>query len=321
MRRLPRVELSSDSETEEEPTPFRQGKPRVRRFRLNSGKKPVAVLNPKTKKMMIFTPQRANRLDLSPESFNIDLLPDLSNCSPILNPGYIMMGAMPTMQTPMISSNAFTDFISMTPFGPTEAFFPTTSDPPVGESSEESEFIPEEDEAEGKLKLEDFITYDDSTDGEENGGEFVEDWTVGEESSPTRPRTAASGVSAATDSSAPDVHPLLSHFDNNSNAVSAFRRNQIHQQLILSDKASQESLAFSSPYHYGTLRGIKSGSLETVTTPITPVRRQKRSQTISTHGLELQSSPSQKRKASSTFTDSLHKKQRSISDVGVLQLS
>ena len=264
--------------------------------------------------MMIFTPQRNSRLDLAPESFNVDFsAQNMTACSPILgNPGYVMMGAM-------FSSNTFGDFMNTQPFGPAEAFFPVTPDPPVEEYSEDSEFVvPEEDEGESQLKIEDFITFhQESSDEEEEGFE----WNGDLESSPTRPRTAMSGTSAATDSSAAaDLHPLLSHFDNNSDVVGAFRRNQINQQLIFSDKASQESLAFSGPYHYGTLRGIKTGSMETVTAPITPARRQKRSHTVSGHGFELHGSPQQKRKASSQFTDSLHKKQRSISEMDLLQL-
>ena len=141
-------------------------------------------------------------------------------------------------------------------------------------------------------------------------------------STPGRPRTSASQMSGISDGNTADVHPLLSHFDNNSNAVGAFRRNQINQQLILSDRASHESLAFSGPYHYGTLRGIKTGSLETVTAPITPLRRHKKS---ATNGYaDLNRSPlesmSQKRKASGALGDPFHKRHRSISEIEVLHL-
>ncbi|KAK0714762.1 hypothetical protein B0H67DRAFT_489153 [Lasiosphaeris hirsuta] len=316
VRRVVHTGMSSDSDTEK-PTPFRRGKPRVGRFNLDStDRKPIAVLNPTTRKMMIFTPQRMSRLDLSPESFNIDFsAQDLSNCSPILsNPGYVMMGAM-------FSSNTFGDFMNTQPFGPAEAFFPLANDysmGPLDEYSEDSEFAAEApDEGEGKLKLEDFITFhqESSDEDEEEAGEWNGDLT----SSPSRPRTAASGTSAATDSSM-DLHPLLSHFDNNSDAVGAFRRNQINQQLIFSDKASQESLAFSGPYYHGTLRGIKTGSMETVTTPITPARRHKRNNTAGMHGFDPQGSPPPKRKASGLLSESVHKKHRSISDIDILQI-
>lgn len=283
-----------------------------------SDNKPIGVVDPASGKMIIFTPRRMNQLDLSPESLHVDFSrPDLSACSPLVrNPGFIMMGAM-------VSSNTFGDFMNMQPFGPAEAFFPCTSDALTGDDSDDSYFaaVQEEDEEESFLQLEDFVTFNnDSSDEEESGA----DWN-GDLSSPTRPKTAASNASAATESAA--VHPLLSHFDNNSDVVGAFRRNQINQQLIYSDKASQESLAFSGPYYHGTLRGIKTGSMETVTTPITPIRRQKRNNMVGMTAFTdfQQSSPlnvlSQKRKASSTHADSnMHKRHRSISDMEVLQI-
>jgi len=299
------------------------GKPRVGRFNLDrSDNKPIGVVDPATGKMIIFTPRRTNHLDLSPESLQLGFSAQDLTCSPLVrNPGFIMMGAM-------VSSNTFGDFINMQPFGPTEAFFPSTADPfGAGEEESDDSYFAgiEDDEEESLLKLEDFVTFaDDSSDEEELGP----DWNGGDlVSSPTRPKTAASSASAATESAAAP-HPLLTHFDNNSDVVGAFRRNQINQQLIYSDKASQESLAFSGPYHYGTLRGIKSGSMETVTTPITPIRRQKRSNTLTgMNGLSnvQESSPltvlSQKRKASGNHADSnLHKRHRSISDMEVLQI-
>ncbi|KAK0645375.1 hypothetical protein B0T16DRAFT_139489 [Cercophora newfieldiana] len=317
MRRVNHVEPSSDSETDK-PTPMRHGKPRIGRFNLDkSERKPIAVVNPSTRKMMIFTPQRLSRLDLSPESFQVDFsargLNGEQQETILSNPGYVMMGAM-------LSSSTFGDHINTLPFGPAEAFFPLTSDPVMGEDSDDSEFsMPAQDDEECKLKLEDFITFHHDSSDEEEEESGLEYGDVA--SSPTRPQTAASSASAATDSSMAELpHPLLTHFDNNSDAVGAFRRNQITQQLIYSDKASSESLAFSTPYHYGALRGIKNGSMEAVTAPITPARRHKRSNTMSIKGFDLQGSPQQKRKASSTFTDSLHKKQRSISELGVLQI-
>lgn len=276
--------------------------------------------------MIIFTPRRMNQLDLSPESLHVDFSrPDLSAaCSPLVrNPGFVMMGAM-------VSSNTFGDFMNMQPFGPAEAFFPCTSDAFTGDDSDDSYFVgvqveEDEDEEESLLKLEDFVTFNNDSSDEEEEEEPETAWNGDLASSPTRPKTAASNASAATEAAAP--HPLLSHFDNNSNVVGAFRRNQINQQLIYSDKASQESLAFSGPYYHGTLRGIKTGSMETVTTPITPIRRQKRSNTVGMTGFpDIQpSSPvnvlSQKRKAPSNPTDSnLHKRHRSISEMEVLQI-
>ncbi|KAK5658193.1 hypothetical protein OQA88_2166 [Cercophora sp. LCS_1] len=313
MRRYPTVEVSSDSETEK-PTPYRRGKPRIGRFNLDrSEKKPIAVLNPATRKMMIFTPQRLSRLDLSPESFNVDysqlMQPD-PIFSPITNPG--LLG--------MLSSSTFGDVLNTQPFGPTEAFFPVSDDTHFGDGSDDSEFGMVEDEGEAHLKLDDFLVLNSDSEDEEENVDL--EWNGEPASSPSRPRTAASGTTAAsTDSMFGPLDPLLVHLTNNSNVVGAFRRNQITQQLINSDKASQDSLAFSNPYHHGTLRGIKSGSLESVTTPITPVRRHKKSSGLRAVGADLQGSPQQKRKASTNLNDSLHKKQRSISDMDLLNLA
>jgi hypothetical protein len=315
MRRV-QAELSSDSDTER-PVRYGRGKPRVGRFNLDrSDNKPIGVVDPASGKMIIFTPRRMNQLDLSPESLQVDFsAPDLSSCTPLVrNPGFIMMGAM-------VSSNTYGDFMNMQPFGPAEAFFPCTSDALTGDESDDSFFAGvEEDEEENKLRLEDFLTIDNDSSDDEGSGP---DWN-GDASSPTRPKTAASTASGMTDS--PAVHPLLSHFDNNSDLVGAFRRNQINQQLISSAKATQESLAFSGPYYHGTLRGIKSGSMGTVTTAITPERRRRNSM-VGMNGFSdfQQSSPlniiSQKRKASGNHADNnMHKRHRSISDMEVLQI-
>jgi hypothetical protein len=322
MRRAHSVEASSDSDDTERGTRVGPGKPRLGRFNLDrSDNKPIGVVDPASGKMIIFTPRRRNQLDLSPESLHLDFSNQDLACSPLVrNPGFIMMGAM-------ISSNTFGDFFNMQPVGPTEAFFPSTSDVFTAEESDDSYFAgleDDEDEEESLLKLEDFVTFNQDSSDEED--DFDGAWNGDLISSPTRPKTATSNASA-TESPGAAAHPLLSHFDNNSDAVGAFRRNQINQQLIYSDKASQESLAFSGPYYHGTLRGIKTGSMETVTTPITPIRRQKRSNTGSMKSFpELQqSSPlnvlSQKRKASTALADSnLHKRHRSISDMEVLQI-
>ncbi|KAL2145694.1 hypothetical protein VTI28DRAFT_6569 [Corynascus sepedonium] len=318
MRRSHTTEPSSDSDTER-PVKCKPGKPRVGRFDLDrSDNKPIGVVDPATGKMIIFTPRRTNQLDLSPESLHLDFsAQDVASSPLVRNPGFIMMGAM-------VPSNNFNDFVNMQPFGPAEAFFPCTPDIFGGEEESDDSYFAgmEEDEEESLLRIEDFVTFNtESSDEEEEGA----DWNGELISSPTRPKTATSTASGGTESAAA-AHPLLTHFDGKSDVVGAFRRNQINQQLIYSDKASQESLAFSGPYYHGTLRGIKTGSMETVTTPITPLRRQKRSNTVGSGFADLQpSSPlnvlSQKRKASGSHADAnLHKRHRSISDMEVLRI-
>ncbi|KAK8014812.1 hypothetical protein PG990_008108 [Apiospora arundinis] len=280
----------------------RRGQPRVGRFNLeSSGKKPVAVVNPRTGKLMIFTPQRLRRLDLSPEQFNFPFYEPISQSSPLLsNSGNLMMGAM-------FSSNTFGDFMNTQPVGPMEAFFPHTTDNTAGEEEEESSDDDlDEDEEEQKLNVDDFVDLGDGSSDEEGGNEIdeTEDFFS---TTPGRPTTANSNN---------DVTSLLSHFENNSNIVGAFRRDQANSQLIRNGKATRESLAFSSPFFEGTLRGIKDGRLTDTNIPISPLRKHKKKSSISESPL---SSTTQKRKASSEQPFG-HKRQRSIPDVELLHI-
>ncbi|ORY62050.1 uncharacterized protein BCR38DRAFT_346705 [Pseudomassariella vexata] len=278
----------------------RRGKPRVGRFNLDStGTKPVAVVNPKTGKLMIFTPQRLRRLDLSPEQFNFPFFEPVTQSSPILsNSGNLMMGAM-------FSSNTFGDYVNTQAVGPVEAFFSMTSgDNGIEESSEED--VGEVEEAEQGLAIDDFIHFDeDSSSDEDNDGGAVADDDDDVFVTPARPSTASS-----------DVTHLLSQLENNSNIVGTFRRDQANSQLIRNGKATRESLAFGGSFYQGTLRGIKDGRIHSTNVPISPLRKQKKM-------TELASSPlsgmAQKRKASSEQQWS-HKRHRSISDVNSLHL-
>ncbi|KAI1415514.1 hypothetical protein F5Y13DRAFT_156206 [Hypoxylon sp. FL1857] len=282
----------------------RRGQPRVGRFNLDkSSKKPIAILNPRTGKMMIFTHQcmRGRGFDLSPEQFNFQYF-EQTQSSPILsNPGSIMMSGM-------ISSSTYGDFMNTHAVGPAEAWYSQASEGNVIETSDSDDQVV--DEAEKSLKLEDFITLDDDeSSSEEEEKALAHDeaddqlfFTPGR--TPTRPTTASS-----------DVTSLLDHFQHNANIVGAFRRDQANHQLISRSKATRDSLAFSGPYFEGTLRGIKDGRIATTNVPISPMRKQKMP--------ELASSPlatvSQKRKASSEHHMG-HKRQRSIPDVDVLRI-
>ncbi|KAI5919525.1 hypothetical protein F4810DRAFT_714459 [Camillea tinctor] len=279
----------------------RRGQPRVGRFDLDkSSKKPIAILNPRTGKMMIFTHQtmRGRGFDLSPEQFNFQFF-DQPQASPILsNPGNIMMSGM-------ISSSTYGDFMNTHAVGPAEAWYAQGPDgSAIAESSDSDGHVV--DEEENHLKLEDFVTLcDDSSDDDDAGAKLIAD--EGDEifRTPARPTTASS-----------DVASLLDHFEHNANIVGAFRRDQANHQLISRSKATRESLAFSGPYFEGTLRGIKDGRIATTNVPISPLRRQKKMP-------ELASSPlapmSQKRKAPSEHHLG-HKRQRSIPDVGPLRI-
>ncbi|KAH8649954.1 hypothetical protein BX600DRAFT_442045 [Xylariales sp. PMI_506] len=281
----------------------RRGKPRVGRFNLDSnGQKPVAVVNPRTGKLMIFTPQKLRRLDLSPETFNFPFFEPVSQSSPILsNSGNLMMGAM-------FSSNTFGDFMNTQAVGPVEAFFSTSPGGNILDDISEEDIVEEddddeEDEGESGLNLDDFLTLEESSDEDDDN---IPDEHDLYSTTPGRPTTASS-----------DVASLLSHLEHNSDIVGAFRRDQANSQLLRSGKATRESLAFSGPFFQGTLRGIKDGRISSTNVPISPLRKQKR------RGPDLTSSPlagmSQKRKSSAQQQFG-HKRQRSIPDVDLLSI-
>lgn len=291
--RRPSMAKSEVTDSEDEsPVKTERGQPRIGRFNLDrSEKKPIAVLNPLTRKMMIFTPHRRRQLDLSPEQFNFSTWNLEETASPLLsNSANMMLSAM-------FSTNTFGDFVNAQTMGPAEAFFPFTSDGilPEGSSSPRS-MEEEDDDAEKNLDISDFITWDD--DGPSDDEESV--WPPS--STPVRPTTASSDLD------------VLGHL--NSETVGAFRRNQINQQLILSNQATQDSLAFSGPYNYTAIKGLKSDRFDTAGIPLTPVRRQRKHMQDARSPLE---NVSAKRKAS-TDANNRHKKQRSISDVNLLRI-
>ncbi|KAK1827664.1 hypothetical protein QBC39DRAFT_169416 [Podospora conica] len=315
MQRFSHIEPSPDSDMEKA-TPVRRGRPRVGRFNLDASEKPIAVLNPTTRKMMIFTPNRRSQLDEALEVNNP--LQSMEYFPLIADPGAMMMAAMSSV-------DPFGPFLTQQPMGPMEAFYQYYSGPATDEDSDHSG--PEqEDEGEAQLRMEDFLTFHpDSSSDEEEDAEPT--WGGDATSSPSRPQTAASGMSAATDGSVDEASRLFDRFDKNADLVGAFRRNQHNQKLLSGGKVTQESLAFSNPLNLGTLRTcIKNGSMGAVATSITPQRRHKKSLTMGAPILkpELpvpQTSPSQKRKAPERHSDeSSHKKQCSISEIGSIQL-
>ena len=288
----------SDSEPVAPIKPER-GQPRVGRFDLDgSSKKPVAIVNPHTGKMMIFTPQRTGKrgLDLSPEQFDLQWFQPIAEASPIVNSGNMMMSAM-------VSSNTFGDFMNTQAVGPTEAFFSLPSDSNIFEASSDVE-VDVADEGEKDLQLDDFLTFDDfapSSDDEQ-----------GEDSNATEDPIFCTPARPGTSSS--DVTSLLDHFGNNADIVGAFRRDQANHQLISRSKATRESLAFSGPYYEGTLRGIKDGRIATTNVPISPRRKQRKVPDVASSPL---AGVSQKRKVSSEHQWA-HKRQRSIPDIDLV---
>lgn len=292
--RRPSIPMSEYSDSDaDSPVKSQRGQPRVGRFNLDrSEKKPIAVLNPLTRKMMIFTPHRRRQLDLSPEQFNMPW-PTEEQSSPLLShSANLMLSAM-------FSSNTFGDFVNTQAMGPAEAFFPFASEGnTVEDSSSPPSWLEDDgDDAEKKLDINDLITWDDEPSGDEDA----------DVDTPWDP-TLAPAPSSDND--------VLSHL--NSETVGAFRRNQINQQLILSNQATQDSLAFSGPYNFTALKGLKSDRFDTAGMPLTPMRRHKKQLSdLSRSPLE---SVSAKRKASGEASDAGHKRHRSISDVNSLRI-
>ncbi|KAI1437148.1 hypothetical protein GGR50DRAFT_646271 [Xylaria sp. CBS 124048] len=291
------VEEASDT-SDVEIIKGRRGQPRVGRFSLDkSSKKPIAMVNPNTGKLMIFTTHRGHKrgLDLSPEQFKLSFFDEVQT-SPILgNPGNIMMSGM--------ISNTFGDFMNTHAVGPAEAWYAQVSETNTFCDSSSSE-DPTVDEEEKGLKMEDFLEFDDDSDLSDEQQEMDKDDGDDIMCTPSRPTTASS-----------DLTSLLDHFEHDSNLVGAFRRDQAHHRLITRNKATHDSLAFSGPYFEGTLRGIKDGRIATANVPISPLRRRKKMPEFASSPL----SGSTKRKASSDHRTG-HKKQRSVPDVGPLHL-
>lgn len=237
-------------------------------------------------------------MDLSPETFNFPFWDPAGQDSPLLgNSGNLMMGAM-------FSSNTFGDFMNTQAVGPVEAFFNTEDQTAVEEES--SDDAADGDEEEHRLNVDDFLDLGNASSDDDGGN----DDDAGDPFSPTPTRS--------TSKASQDFMSLLSHFENNRDIVGAFRRDQANNQLIRNGKATRESLAFSSPFFEGTLRGVKDGRLPDTNVPISPLRKQKKMSHMASSPL---APVSQKRKATTTEQHNGHKRQRSIPELDALQIN
>ena len=113
-KRSRRSDADDVSDSEYTPVKSDRGKPRVGRFNLDkSDRKPIAVLNPITRKMMIFTPHRQRQLDLSPEQFDFAFFSSME----VTSPG----GLEGTMMDAMFGNNTFGDLMNGTDLGDVDA--------------------------------------------------------------------------------------------------------------------------------------------------------------------------------------------------------
>ncbi|KLP11361.1 uncharacterized protein Y057_9921 [Fusarium fujikuroi] len=156
----------SDSDADS-PVKAERGQPRLGRYNLDrSDKKPIAVLNPVTGKMMIFTPHRRHQLDLSPEQFNFPWGTEGPESPIMSNSANLMLSAM-------FSSNTFGDFFNTAQvMGPAEAFFPFPSEPNTADESSTAPSLQDEEEEDAELNLDlnDFIAWEENdSSGDEEG--------------------------------------------------------------------------------------------------------------------------------------------------------
>lgn len=274
------------------------------------------VLNPHTRKMMIFYPQKKRRwVPPGQDYFQLSLSRGALSAANQSAAG--MQGADMSMFQELFLDNAHWGPNDGVPF----VLDPTLSLPLFGRPSSSGSSLPGEedgDEGESALNLEDFIQWDEPSDGDDNMDDADEGNTDGMNTPSRRPSVATSGASDAQSTQAPVFNHFLNHLTNNGNIVGAFRLNQNNQKLILNGEVTQESLAFGNPLFNGTLRGIKTGNLGGAATPLTPERRHKTKTKSPSEALG-----SKKRKASGILgaqPNQLHKRQRSISDVGGMHI-
>lgn len=287
----------TDSEAEAPATRRRKDQPRVSRFNLDKlKKKPIAVYNTKTGKMMIFTPNRQRHLELSPDQFHMNSFHDIP-------------WSMDEQMSPLVGNNAdlmfspvAPDFINHAGMNGLEDVFGIKADASPSSFEDESQRDSDQDPETG-LRVSDFIDLDNNSSSDEDDAPR----TVEPSSTPARPVTASSDAD------------VLSHL--NPATVGAFRRNQVNSQLMIRNQASQDSLDFSGPFNSTAIRGIRSDRFDTAAVPLTPVRRHKKQ--LSDYARSPLEPLSAKRKASADAGQAGqagHKKQKSISDVGALQL-
>lgn len=262
-----------------------------------SRNKPICVINPHTRKMMIFTARRYPRVSMmvgpmsNPPSNDWPSGPDTSPFKAALS---LPVGAISSM-------NVGEHYMGIDPFWS----LPLNLEGPASESSSPDDR--EEDDEEAKLDLNDFLILNGDSDEEMHVGEDAEKSnTEGVETPSRTPATESTNVKKSFNMD------MLDHFSKTA-SVGAFRLNQNQQKLVLNGTATQDSLAFSNSIHNGALRGMKQQTLMSgANMPLTPERR---------HKTSFAKSPAEmagaKRKAS-TGGPRAHKKQKSTTFVGTM---
>lgn len=286
-------------------------KPLAGRLPLRSSNKPICVLNPHTRKMMIFTPRKKRDLQRIPtDYFSLSKMaadgPSAANSA--LN-NDLSFDMMSFWQMAGQSNQLYFD----NTIKPTDALWSLPLS--VENAPSEESFLDdgEEDPEEKNLDIDDFIIFDGNSEaGDQEGGNAI----GGSEDGTDQSRRSSTATGAEHTLFTGASGDLLDHLTN-TRSVGAFRINQMQRKHILNGEATEDSIDFSNSYTIGALRGLKHGSLSGANTPLTPERRHKKRPVKSSLG-----GSSLKRKASAMVDDPslVHKKQRSISDVQTLSV-
>ncbi|TGO53127.1 hypothetical protein BCON_0129g00080 [Botryotinia convoluta] len=218
-------------------------------------------------------------------------LQDISSPSPLRN------GSM-EQYNPVLSNqaNIMMSAVSDTPSefgsyhtGNPEAFFENSAfmnENAVRPTSSSS--YDDSDDQNEPLDWGDLLHMDETLDEEQ--GESVDDLAETPSSTPARPTTSDG------------LHPLLVHLDKNTN-VGAFRLNRQNENLINSNTVSKDALAFGT----STIKGVKNGHLDSLTSSLTPRRKPKTLMPSSPAG----DVANRKRKSNGASQGRQHKRSRS----------
>ncbi|PSR92149.1 hypothetical protein BD289DRAFT_481176 [Coniella lustricola] len=313
---LPRQQdTAADAPSAPTPEPDKksgESKPAAGRLPLRSSGKPICVLNPHTRKMMIFTPRKKRHLQQLPtDYFSLSkMAPDgASVLNPALNPE-LSLDMMSLWQMAGQSNQLY--------FEPTMKSSDVYWSLPLGfgnAPSEESFLDDGEDDLdeEKNLDIDDFIIYDGNCEDDNQEADIIPADSEDGNNQSRRSSTATGAEHTLFTGASGD---LLDHLTN-TRSVGAFRINQMQRKHILNGEATEDSIDFSNSYTVGALRGLKHGSLSGANTPLTPERRHKKRPVKSSLG-----GSNLKRKASGMATDSnlVHKKHRSISDLPTMSV-
>lgn len=287
-------------------SPTDKGKSPAGRLLIPSRRKPICIVNPVTRKMMVIRPP-PRRPKFSGLAFDQSAFPGLlpADSSPMKNDNVMFSQPLPFNNMPWFPDPA--EGSAFNNFG-------FSFDQALGDSGEES-FNDEdvEDDGEKNLNIEDFLDLEGLEDKDDEEAVEAEEGDIdGVETPSRRPSTSTNGQGNGLSGSGLHNHALLKHLKS-IDRVGAFRINQANQKLILNGQATQDSLAFSNSLYHGTLRGIKQGNLKGASTPLTPERRHKKA--FAKSPLETTQVKRKAPEVDSNSSNGAHKRHRSLSDI------